>query len=70
MSCYVKDVVFFDESIDAKLNRYTFKTVVIDTPFLKDKTNLHIKTYVPPTPDLSELPPQVLYNYPRFPRFE
>eukprot|EP01038_Epipyxis_sp_PR26KG_P004270 gene4270-6049_t len=63
-----QDVVFFDESIDAKLNRYTFKTVVIDTPFLKDKTNKHIKTYVPPTPDLSDLPPDFTYTYPRFPR--
>jgi hypothetical protein len=30
----LRDVIFFDESIDAKLNRYMFKFRSIDTPFL------------------------------------
>lgn len=31
------DVIYFDESIDAKMNRYTFKLRNIDTPFLLDR---------------------------------
>lgn len=60
------DVVFFDEAIDAKLNRYTFKFRELDTPFLLCNFTEHVKSYVPPTPsqvDLSESG----YTYPRFP---
>jgi len=52
-----RDIIFFDESIDAKMNRYTFKFKSIDTPFLLDETNKHAKTYVPPTPNTINLPP-------------
>jgi hypothetical protein len=48
--------MFFDESIDAKMNRYTFKMRSIDTPFLLDSANIHAKTYVPPTPNAAGLP--------------
>jgi hypothetical protein len=52
----LRDVVFFDESIDAKMNRYMFKLHNIDTPFLLDTTDKHAKTYVPPTPNADGLP--------------
>lgn len=53
----LRDVIFFDESIDAKMNRYTFKLHSIDTPFLLDTADRHAKTYVPPTPNTEGLPP-------------
>jgi hypothetical protein len=51
------DIVFFDESIDAKINRSGIMSLVgpIDTPFLKTTCSNHIKTYVPPSPDTSDL---------------
>lgn len=49
------DVVFFDESIDAKLNRYTFRLQTLDTPFLLNNSHRHIKAFVAPSPDLSGL---------------
>jgi hypothetical protein len=56
------DVVFFDESIDAKMNRYTFKLRSIDTPFLNNsEDNNYTKTYVAPTPDRSNIPPSLTY---------
>ena len=51
------DVVFFDESIDAKMNRYTFKFQILDTPFLNNSDSKHQKTYVAPSPDMNNLPP-------------
>ena len=68
------DVVFFDESIDAKLNRYMFKFRNIDTPFLLDNANLHAKTYVPPTANTVGLTDYGkdgrIYEYARFPSLE
>ena len=68
------DVVFFDESIDAKLNRYMFKFRNIDTPFLLDNANLHAKTYVPPTANTVGLVDYGkdgrVYEYERFPALE
>lgn len=53
-SCsFVIDVIFFDESIDAKMNRYTFKTRNIDTPFLSSGTHKYLKTYVAPSVNTS-----------------
>jgi hypothetical protein len=49
------DVIFFDESIDAKLNRYTFRMHNIDTPFLLNNAHKHTKNYVAPSPDISNL---------------
>jgi hypothetical protein len=55
-------VVFFDESIDAKMNRYTFKLRSIDTPFLNNSEDKkYTKTYVAPTPDRSNIPPSFAY---------
>jgi hypothetical protein len=50
------DITFFDESIDAKMNRYMFNLQKIDTPFLLDDARRHIKTFVPPTPNTDNLP--------------
>ena len=52
----LRDVVFFDESIDAKMNRYMFRLHSIDTPFLLATADKHAKTYVPPTPNAEGLP--------------
>jgi hypothetical protein len=64
-----KDVIFFDESIDAKLNRYTFRFhSAIDTPFLLQNTEKHLKTYVPPSPSVIGLGPgKQLSIYHKFP---
>ena len=80
----ITDVLFFDESIDAKMNRYLFKLRSIDTPFLLDNANVHAKTYVPPTPNTEGLwvekekgkgegngdEQKEYYTYDRFPLFE
>lgn len=59
------DVVFFDESIDAKQNRKTFKLRGnIDTPFLDNVDSKHQKTYVAPSPDISNCPIEGPYLYP------
>eukprot|EP01039_Chlorochromonas_danica_P007170 gene7170-7932_t len=50
-----RDVVFFDEAIDAKLNRYTFRWRDLDTPFLLSNTTGHVKTYVTPSPCTTDL---------------
>ncbi|CAM9133700.1 unnamed protein product, partial [Ectocarpus fasciculatus] len=50
------DIRFFDESIEAKHNRYTFRFFSVDTPFLNDQTNKHVKTVVAPAPSLEGLP--------------
>lgn len=52
----IKDITFFDESIDAKMNRYMFNLQKIDTPFLLDDARLHVKTFVPPSPNIENLP--------------
>jgi hypothetical protein len=56
------DIRFFDESIDAKLNRYTFRLFRVDTPFLNDQSSKHFKTVVAPSPNLEGLssPPALL----------
>jgi hypothetical protein len=59
------DVVFFDESIDAKQNRKTFKLRGnIDTPFLNNIDSKHQKTYVAPSPDITNCPVDGPYTYP------
>lgn len=50
------DVTFFDESIDAKRNRYTFRFRNIDTPFLLNKAHKHTKTYVAISPNTVDIP--------------
>ena len=69
-----QDVIFFDESIDAKMDRYMLRKLfkqTTDTPFLNDRNvNIHVKTYVPPSPDTSGLPVNALYKYNGFPRLD
>lgn len=50
------DIRFFDESIEAKLNRYTFRFFNVDTPFLNDQSSKHFKTVVAAAPSLDGLP--------------
>ena len=65
------DVIFFDESIDAKYNRYTFRLHSIDTPFLQQTHGKHFKTYVPPPPHTSDLDKTKEFGYfNRFPNLE
>ena len=49
------EIIFFDESIDAKINRYTFRLRRHDTPFLTNESTKHAKTHVAPTVDLQGL---------------
>jgi hypothetical protein len=65
----MNDIVFFDESIDAKMNRYYFSLSTIDTPFLKSTADNHAKTYVPPSPDSNGLEDLIngSITYNRFP---
>ena len=60
------DVVFFDESIDAKQNRYTLQLLRgnIDTPFLNSLDSKHHKTYVAPSPDITNYPHDGPFLYP------
>lgn len=65
------DVIFFDESIEAKLNRYTFRSKNFDTPFLTYEKDKHIKTYVPPSPMRSDLTdPDLVFQNDTFPRLQ
>lgn len=50
------DIRFFDESIEAKHNRYTFRFFSVDTPFLNDQSSKHIKTVVAAAPNVEGLP--------------
>lgn len=50
------DIRFFDESIEAKHNRYMFKFFSVDTPFLNDQTSKHVKTIVAAAPNVEGLP--------------
>lgn len=45
-------VLFFDESIDAKANRYLFRSKTIDTPFLNSRAFEYSKTFVAPSPEI------------------
>lgn len=51
----LEEILFFDESIEAKINRYTFRLHKRDTPFLLDDSNKHCKTVVAPTVDADGL---------------
>ena len=63
-----EDVTFFDESIDAKLNRYKMKLKKIETPFLQSaKVQRKLKTVVAPEPSKEGLSGEVQYTYATFP---
>ncbi len=62
------DIVFFDQSIDAKHNRSRLRLSKFATPFL-DSTEFEIcKTQVAVLPDVSDLPAGLKYKYSPFPR--
>ncbi len=62
------DIVFFDQSIDAKHNRSRLRLSKFATPFL-DSVEFEIcKTQVAVSPDVSDLPVGVKYRYSPFPR--
>lgn len=63
----LNDLIFFDESIDAKMNRYSFSLSFKDTPFLSSTADVHAKSYVPPSPDTSEIDSDKTFRYDRFP---
>jgi hypothetical protein len=65
-----RDVIFFDESIEAKWNRYTFRSKNFDTPFLTYEQDRHTKSYVPPTPMAFDLPTDLIVQYNTFPRLQ
>lgn len=52
---YNLDIQFFDESIEAKINRYTFRLHKRDTPFLLDSSQKHTKTFVAASVDVDNL---------------
>ena len=53
------DVIFFDQSIDAKLNRSKLKIKKVDTPFLQSaRTNKVLKTIRAIEPNVNDLPHQ------------
>lgn len=72
------DCVYFDECLDAKLNRYALRRYNlsgghIETPFIDNRATKHVKTFVPPPPDIQDLPTtddgeSVNYVYESFPR--
>ncbi|GMH67351.1 hypothetical protein TrRE_jg8668 [Triparma retinervis] len=63
-----EDVTFFEESIDAKMNRYKMKLKKIETPFLQSaKVQRKLKTVVAPEPNREGLEEGALYTYTIFP---
>jgi pentatricopeptide repeat protein len=48
-------------------NRSRFGRSKFDTPFLKDRSTDLSKTFVAPSPDATNLPPNTTYVYPHFP---
>lgn len=66
------DCLYFDECIDAKQNRYLLRRLQltgdkIETPFLNSDAGKHVKTYVPPYPDNSNVPDNSTFTYSTFP---
>lgn len=63
------DVIFFDQSIDAKLNRSRLKLRKVDTPFLQSaKAHKVLKKVAAVVPSTEELPERVdPYIYPEWP---
>ena len=51
----ILEIVFFDESIEAKINRLMFRLHRRDTPFLLDNSFKHAKTFVAPSVDMDGL---------------
>lgn len=62
------DVIFFDQSIDAKLNRYRLKLNKVHTPFLQSaQTHKQLQTFVAVEPNSSDLPGEAPFIYETWP---
>jgi pentatricopeptide repeat protein len=62
------DVIFFDQSIDAKLNRYRLKLKKVHTPFLQSaQTHKQLETFVAVEPNTSNLPDVAPFVYETWP---
>eukprot|EP01028_Stygiella_incarcerata_P010470 TRINITY_DN5433_c0_g1_i2.p1 TRINITY_DN5433_c0_g1~~TRINITY_DN5433_c0_g1_i2.p1 ORF type:complete len:1189 (-),score=357.81 TRINITY_DN5433_c0_g1_i2:45-3611(-) len=66
----VSEIMLFDESIQEKMNRSMLRLKKTPTPFLKDKDQVHTKTYVVPAPDLLDLDKDAVFEYPTFPKMD
>lgn len=65
-----QEVVFFDESIDAKTNRSKLKIYKKETPFLNDASLKIENTVIAMEADESNLPSDKLFMYPEFPEID
>jgi hypothetical protein len=62
------DIIFFDQSIDAKLNRSRLKLRKVDTPFLQSaKTHKVLKTFLAVAPNESDLSTETPFIYKTWP---
>ena len=62
------DIIFFDQSIDAKLNRYRLKLNKLDTPFLQSaKAHKQLETFVAVEPNVSNLQDTAPFMYDTWP---
>jgi pentatricopeptide repeat protein len=64
----LSDIIFFDQSIDAKLNRSRLKLKKLDTPFLQSaKTHKHLQTFLAVEPNATHLPNETRFIYKSWP---
>lgn len=62
------DIIFFDQSIDAKLNRSRLRLRKVETPFLQSaKAHKVLKTFLAVEPSTSDLPSEGPYMYKNWP---
>jgi len=62
------DIIFFDQSIDAKLNRSRLKLKKLDTPFLQSaKAHKQLEPFVAVEPNTSNLPEEAPFIYKTWP---
>ncbi len=62
------DVIFFDQSIDAKLNRYRLKLNKVHTPFLQSaQAHKQLQTFVAVEPNSFDLPDEAPFIYDTWP---
>jgi pentatricopeptide repeat protein len=71
-SAQLPDIIFFDQSIDAKLNRSRLKLKKVHTPFLQSaQTHKQLETFVAVEPNTSNLPEEAPFIYETWPeKFE
>ena len=62
------DIIFFDQSIDAKLNRSRLKLKKVHTPFLQSaRTHKKLEPFVAVEPNISDLPEAAPFIYETWP---